>query len=126
MKIEKVMVIVFLAALSGCQFFQNDDVPEELLGVWKTSSPRYEDCSLKLDSDWVIFQNGLNTLNMNRITTVKETTEDNKTLYHIYYKDMKGQEYTLSFYYLQKADRDLIRFQHQTEIAWLKHESKPH
>jgi hypothetical protein len=120
MKTGRIMAIFFIAVLFGCQIFQNRDVPEELLGVWETSSPRYEDCSLEFDNRRVIFQNGLTHFDINHITNVKKSTEDEKTLYHIYYKDNQGGEYKLSLYYLEGPDKGVIRFKHQEEIAWLK------
>lgn len=116
------MVVFFIAALFGCQIFKNRDVPKELLGVWETSSPRYEDCSLEFDGKRIIFQNGLTHFNINHITNVKKSTEDEKTLYHIYYKDSQGEEYKLSLYYLETPNRGVIHFKHQEEIAWLKRE----
>lgn len=114
------MAIFFIAALFGCQIFKNWEVPEELLGVWETSSPRYEYCSLEFDGKMVIFQNGLTHFDINHITNVKKSTEDEKTLYNIYYKDNQGEEYKLSLYYLETPDRCVIRFKNQEEIAWRK------
>jgi hypothetical protein len=121
-KTELFMAIFFIAALFGCQFFQDREVPEELLGVWETLSPRYEDCSIEFESGKVIFQNGLHYLNVNSITNVKKSTDDDKTLYHIYYKDNDGQGYKLSLFYLETPNRAELRFKHQEEITWLKRE----
>jgi hypothetical protein len=124
MKTERIMAFFFIAALFGCQISQDREVPEELSGVWQTSSPRYKDCSLEFDSKRVIFQNGLHHYSVNHITKVKKSTEDDKTLYHIYYHDNQGQEYELSLYYLETPDRAVISFKHQEEIAWLKREGQ--
>ena len=120
MKTEKIIVIFSIAVLFGCQIFKDREVPEELLGVWETSSSRYEDCSLEFDGERIVFQNGLTHININHVTNVKKSTEDEKTLYDIYYKDDQGREYKLSLYYLGTPGRGVIRFKNQEEIAWLK------
>ena len=125
MKTQRIMAIFFIAALFGCHIFKNREVPEELLGVWKTSSPRYEDCSLEFDGKKVVFRNGLTHCDMNHITNVKKSTKDEKILYHIYYKDNQGEEYKLSLYYIDTPDRDVIRFKHQEKIVWFKCGGRP-
>jgi len=124
MKAETIMGVFFIAALFGCQTPQDRGAPKELLGVWEASSPRYEDCSFEFDDKSVIFENGSMHLTINRITKVEKSTEHEKTLYHIYYKDNHGGEYKFSFYHLEGLDRPMIRFQHQGEIAWLKREGQ--
>jgi len=121
-KIERIIVILSIAALFGCQIFSNRDVPEELVGLWETSVPRYENCWFQFEDKMVIVQNRLSDVDFYHITDIEVSTEDEKTLYNIYYKDGHGGEYRFSLYYLKGPHRDVIRFKHQEEIAWLKRE----
>ena len=70
----------------------------------------------------VIFQNRLSHVDIYHITDIEKSTEDEKTLYNIYYKDEHGGKYRFSLYYLKGSHGGVIRFKHQEEIAWLKSE----
>ena len=122
MKIGKIIAILCIAALFGCHIFRNRDVQEELLGLWETSAPRYENCSFQFKDKMVMFQNRLSHIDIYHITDIEKSTGDEKTLYDIYYKDERGGEYRLSLYYLKTPHRGVIRFKYQEEIAWLKRE----
>jgi hypothetical protein len=125
MKTKPIIAILFIAVLFGCQ---QKEIPEEFIGVWETSSARYTDCSLEFDRNRLIFKNGLHHLNINYVSYVVtgvEQAADNKTLYHIYYQDVHGQEFKLSLYYIKTPKRAMIRFMHQDQIAWLKREGRP-
>lgn len=124
MKAKPIIAIVFVAALFllGCH---KKGVPEKFLGVWETTSPRYKNCTLEFEEERVIFRNGLHHLNINYISFVVtgvEQSDTNKMLYHIHYKDVRGQEYKLSLYYIKTPKRGVIRFMHQEGMPWLKRE----
>jgi hypothetical protein len=120
MKIERIIVIFSIAACFGCQLFKDKDVPKELLGVWETSVPRYENCSFQFEDTMVTFQNRLSHIVSCYITDIERLIEDEKTLYNIYYNDEHGGEYKFSLYYLKAPHGGVIRFKHQEGIPWLK------
>ena len=116
------LTLVILILFFGCQAKENRTVPDELVGVWRTSAPKYEDCYLELTKDLIIFvnENFLQNMDANSIYKVKK--DDKDLLYTIYYKNDEGLKYQFSFYY-DPSEGGVIRFKHQTQIEWTK-ESK--
>ncbi len=129
MRIEVVKSVRILAALAvfaclcGCESRESRTVPEELLGVWKTSAPKYRDCYLQLTEESIIFANTAvaGGYNMNRISKIEKVHEGEETLYTIHYKDSQGQEYKLPFFY-HPSSGGAIRLKNQSQILWMKME----
>jgi hypothetical protein len=50
--------LLLLAALASCSQRQNRQIPNHLLGVWRTDAPAYTDRSLKLTKETLTFETG--------------------------------------------------------------------
>ncbi len=122
MKVERAwVIIIFLMVLSACQCWRRAAVPEDLIGVWRTTAPAYADRFFEIKTDEVIFGTGEEKFDTYPITKIK-IEKDNKeqgTLYIICYKNIEGQEYKFSFYY-DPANQGMIRFKNQQEMVWTK------
>ena len=75
-------------------------VPHHLLGVWRTSEPKFAGCKIEFRQGRLIL--GLATgeeerCRIEKVTSAKE--RDRKLMYTIHYRDSKGQKSTLSFLY---------------------------
>lgn len=121
MKIGKIIAILCIVALFGCHIYRNRNVPEELLGLWETSAPQYENCSFTFKSKIAIFQNRLTLVSIYFITDIEKSIKGEKTLYNIHYENENGDEYMLSLYYIKTPHSGVIRFKNKEKIAWLKH-----
>ena len=121
--------IIFLAAvaltsLCVCQLAENNTVPDELKGVWKTSVPKYKDRSFELTEKLIIFVSGdlFENIDVNLISKIEIIGEGNCRLYAIQYENMEKQDFKLSFYY-EPSDDGVIRFKNQQKIEWRKEKS---
>jgi|PlaIllAssembly_1097288.scaffolds.fasta_scaffold152387_1 hypothetical protein len=127
MKTKRVgMIIICLMALSAFQCGGKGTVPEDLIGVWETTSPDYEDRFFEITSGEVIFATGENTSDTYPITKIRMEKDPagQKTLYTISHKNVEGKEYKFSFYY-DPANQGTIRFKNQQEMVWTKKTSSP-
>lgn len=122
MKIKILILITIVTVFLGCQVFRDKTIPEELIGLWETSEPRYEDCTFELKDEMIIFNNYPEYTNINYITDIEKSPEKDRVLYHIHYEDQEGQEFKLSLFYDKTADVGVIRFKNQKEIIWTKRE----
>lgn len=122
MKLKIIALCVIATALFGCQVRKDNIVTEELIGVWETSASRYEDCFFEIKDEMIIFNNGLDYTNINYINDIEIFPGRGKTLYNMYYKDMQGKEYKLSFFYFKEGNGGVIRFKNQKEIEWTRSE----
>ncbi len=93
-------------------------VPDELVGTWRTSAPRYADRSLEIDSVSINFGTGEGTMTTGFIQKVEAVPEGTRTLYTISYVE-KGNEEQCSFYYTSAKEKT-IYFKNQPSILWIK------
>ncbi len=115
------LVFILLFVFSGCKLWRDTSLPDKLIGVWKTSEPRYSERFFELRKGIIVFGTGGDSISTYPITDVNKVVEKGKTLFTIYYANKAGQEYQLSFYY-EEANGGLIRFKNQKQIVWKKEE----
>jgi hypothetical protein len=111
--------LAIFTALSGCQPAKNTTPPDDLVGLWKTSAPKYADRSLEFTKDSIIFGGGKGNFDPHPIVNIETIREGHSILYTITHLNSEGQQYTLSFSY-DPAKGGVIRFKNQKAIAWTK------
>jgi len=117
-----IAALAIFAVLLGCESKGPQSIPPEMLGVWKTSEPKYEGCFFELRKDTILFANkaDLESFVIHRISKIEITTpRAEKHLYTVYYEGSEGQKYEFSFYY-DPSDGGSIRFKNQITIKWGK------
>ncbi len=114
------LVLAIFVSFFGCQFKGPATVPDELLGVWETSAPKYKDCFLRLTKDTLTFANrDLDNIDVNSISKIEKIHREKGILYTIHYENREGQEYKFPFYY-DPLKGGAIRFKNQEGIEWRK------
>ena len=124
MKLKILAIWIIVIILFGCQNSQDKTVPEELAGVWATMEQRYKGCTFEIKDKLIVFNNSPDYTVVNDITGIEKFSEEGKTLYHIYYKNIEGLEYKFSLIYCKVRNRGVIRFKNQTDIEWIRREKK--
>jgi hypothetical protein len=119
----KVFLIGFtiLALLGGYSCQKEVIVPDELLGVWETSEPKYEGCYFEVTQDEIIIKDieeDINFFKIVKIETEANPDEDFVT-YIITHADLEGPPFELSVIYFP-GEEATIRFKNQTNIVWVK------
>lgn len=126
------LLFIILFVFFGCGNQKSIITEDGLEGVWKTKEPRYNDCSLALTKDLIIFSSGeifevldaflLKSIDVNYILKVRKTSKKGKEdldLYTIYYESMEKQEFKFSFYF-DPSDGGKIIFKNQKQMEWKK------
>jgi hypothetical protein len=96
MRVEKIwIIIVCLMVLFACQQGRKVVVPEDLIGVWETTSPSYADRPFEITARELSFGIGEGKFNTYPITKVKieKDLKEQMPLYIICYKNESKQEY---------------------------------
>jgi len=114
-----VFVILILVFVRGCGSRARNTVPDELVGVWKTSTPGYTDRYLELRKQMVIFGMGSSSISINPIVKMEEVRKENTDLYVIQYVGDGNKTYSLAFYY-SPSNGGRIRLKNQIQIEWIK------
>ncbi len=124
---KKIILATFITlavfAVSGCGG-KKGTIPNELIGEWQTSEPKYEGCYFEVTKLTVAFKPKSAEIYSNIITNIKREEDPNKKhiLYTIFYKGETGKIYQLSINYYPE-DNGAIRFKNQTEIVWIRKRS---
>jgi hypothetical protein len=125
MKAERVLIIfIILLVFFAFQCGKKPTVPDDLIGVWKTSTPQYEDRFFEIKKDEIIFGTGEGNSDTHRINNIEmeKIRGVESRLYTIHYKNLEGQECKFSFYY-DPTKRGVIRFKNQEKMVWTREES---
>ena len=97
-----IAALAVCTVLLACESTGPNSLPTEILGVWKTSAPKYEGCYFEITKDKLLFANDddyWENININTILRIEITPRANQPLYTIYCKGEGGKEYEFSFYY---------------------------
>ena len=115
------LAFIVFTCFFGCQSRDSTTVPGELVGVWKTSAPKYKGCYFELTQDSIIFANiPLSAKNNNSVSKIEKIHRKGKPiLYTIHYEDREGLEYKFSFFY-DPLRGGTIRLKTQRQIVWKK------
>lgn len=113
-------VIAAVAVVTyGMRFLPKDrTIPDELVGVWRTTDPGYVDRPFEITKTILIFHQGATDSTVHEILEVKRDEGVRETLYTIDY-DNEESVYEFSFYY-SAAPESVIRFKNQRHMEWRK------
>lgn len=94
-------------------------IPGPLLGVWKTSDPKFADRFLEFAKTYVIFGTGQQSEQLHRIRTITTSrSPQNTTVYRVSYTDPEGEVRMLVLTY-SADDGGTIQLEYGREI-WRK------
>jgi hypothetical protein len=120
-------IVIPLALLAGavitfgCRHARTTTVPEDLLGRWTTTDPRYKGRYFEFtQSGGMRIGTGDDNVDIYTIWNVESEPEDAFTRYTVTYLNSYVQEYKLLFYY-DAFDGGIIRFINQ-ELNWTREE----
>jgi len=114
-----VVGLVLFCALLGCTPRSRQGFRPELIGVWKTEDPKYEDRFFQLEPQTLSLGIGEGRVNTYRIQSVRWSLDGIGTLYTVSYWDYQEQTAeTFAFYYDPVGG--VIRLKNQRQIEWRK------
>ncbi len=115
-----VVAIVTLVAMHWR--LQRLNVPDGLVGTWKTTAPLSAERSLEITPHSITFATGPGTESTGFIDDIKTVSDKDGNLYTISYSADGGDE-QVSFYYTDVEGKKTIQFKNQRGILWMKDES---
>lgn len=101
-------------AISRALGFGSTGTPAEVVGVWVTTAPGYEDRALEFTRASVILHTDDTHFTVHRILSVRRTTSGLFVLYHVEYQDVDGPT-ALDFRYVP-SPQPLIRLEHLSSV----------
>jgi len=115
------ITILVFALLVGISCRRDNNLSDELVGGWKTSSFQYRETSFELRKNRIIFKTKEGDINTHPIIRVKKekVAKEEWILYTIYYLNNEMRKVEFSFYYRPLED-GLIIFKNQKNLVWKK------
>jgi hypothetical protein len=113
------IALALLAAFIGCGRERTKTVPDELVGIWKSSAPKYADTFIELTKTTITFGAGEAGSHVRSVVGVEKAREEGNALYTVFYVDAQGVEYKLAFYY-EPGNGGVMRWKNQQSIAWTR------
>ena len=114
-----VVGLALFCALLGCTPRPRQEFRPDLIGVWKTEDPKYEDRFFQLERQTLILGIGEGRVNTYRIQSIRWSLDPVGTLYTVSYREHhEGMDSTFAFYY-DPSER-VIRLKNQDQIKWRK------
>ena len=114
-----VVGLALLCALLGCTPRPRQEFRPDLIGVWKTEDPKYEDRFFQLEPQTLSLGIGEGRVNTYRIQSVRWSLDPVGTLYTVSYWDYQEQMADTFAFYYNPVD-GVIRLKNQRQIAWRK------
>jgi hypothetical protein len=118
-KLRAIGLVLVVFLFFGCQLWQGK-IPEELIGEWVTSEPRYKNRVLQITKEGIVFFTSPGYVDANTVIRVRASSENGETLYEIRYKNDKGENYTIALYLVRKPKGNVIRLKNQPNFEWTK------
>ena len=96
-------------------------IPDELLGIWETFEPRYEDTYFEFGLNTLSFKDKEGNITYYMISSIKKKKNEGNDWYEyiIKYKNEEAKKVEFSFYY-DPTDVGSLRFKNQELIIWNK------
>jgi len=111
---------IFLPVVFGCEPERKIIVPDHLVGLWKTSAPKYADRYFEFTKKMLIFKVGEEEIAIHQIKDFEKFGDGEDTRYTITYLSLGGK-YKFSFSY-DPANDGLITIANQKGVQWTRKE----
>jgi hypothetical protein len=114
-------LIVFLAILfSGCQSWQEEPVFQKLVGVWETDFEIYEDCTVEITSEELIFSRDPDYTEHFQITEMETTPSKSGPLIVLSLENTEGAGLKQRFHLIEKKGKLILRTLPPESHDWIK------
>ncbi len=119
MRLKRLWILgVFLPIFLGCVPEREIIVPDKLVGLWATSTPKYADRYFEFTKKTIIFRVGEEDIGIHKIKDFEKFRDGEETWYTFTYLNL-GEKYKLSFSY-DPADNGVIAIANQNGIQWVR------
>lgn len=117
-RLSQVVWLIIILVASSC--VSQTQLPDELLGIWKTEALKYQDTFFEMKTDLLFL--GMKTGEVQSFTVTKVERKklcEGWELYTVFYQNDSLQKFEFPFYY-KAAKNGVIWFKNQENLVWKK------
>lgn len=105
----------------GCHSNRIDVFPQQILGEWETSAPRFKGFTFILTDRTIVFvdKNAEEQREVCPISKIERIAEGDKILYIIFYHNKEDVKLKFAFYY-ENESGGMVRLKNQKSFSWKK------
>jgi hypothetical protein len=119
MRLKRAWILwVFLPILLGCEPEREITLPDELVGLWKTSAPSYADRYFEFTKKMLIFNVGEEKIGIHKIKDFESFGDSKETRYTVTYMSL-GDKYKFLFSYYPAND-GMIKLSNRKGVQWTR------
>lgn len=111
-----ICVLILLLFTCTCRPTR-DPVPEQLIGLWHTSTVTHAGSTMDISQHVVVFSSDRGVNLRCRILGLKSFLEKGQTVYQLSYEDQYKNDYELYLLY-DPADGGIMRLKNQPQLEW--------
>lgn len=119
-----IALLTGLLLLSGCGRGRIKEVPPELLGVWRTDAPGYQDRFMEIRPREIIFGTGPGSADIHTINGLRRRAAPGHIDFTIFYDNVEGQEYEFSIIF-EYSEGGQITLTNQRNMVWRRRPVSP-
>ena len=114
-----------LILFPGCRSREEVVIPPELVGIWKTEDPRYENRYFEFTPGTLTLGRGEERTEIHPIRSIKKSQDVHGTLYAVGYMNYAENFEDILLFYYDPGEGGTIRFKNLPEIVWAKEKRAP-
>ena len=118
-RLSQVVWVTIILTASSC--VSQTQLPDELLGIWKTEALKYQDTFFEMKTNLLVL--GMKTGEVQSFTVTKverkKLPEEEWVLYTVFYQNDSLQKFEFPIYY-NPAKNGVIRYKNQENLVWKK------
>ena len=116
MKARVFCLFMTMAFLVGCSSGDQPVDPKLFFGAWQTDAAKYADRFIDIKENTIAFGTGGQDFQSYSITGMVVDLSTGRPQYTIYYRNLTGDDFQMTFY--SDSSRQVIRLKHQEQIEW--------
>jgi hypothetical protein len=113
-------LVLYFAFFRQEDLFKTTDMPQALIGVWATDSPRYAERFIKFDKKLLTMGLGEFGTTNYPIKELKRRMDGNQESFELVYGQNNEPGQSLHFEY-DSADGGTIKIRNQKDVVWTRH-----
>ena len=119
---RRLWILAIVLLFPGCRSPKNTTVPDQLVGVWRTTSPKYADRFFEITKQTITFSTGGQHSDTRPISQIDAVPGNKAIMYTIIFTTQEGHEQRFSFYY-EPFNEEVIRLKNKKHMTWTKERS---
>jgi uncharacterized protein YcfL len=116
----RVFTVMIALLMIGCSSWQEEPVFQKLVGIWETSAEIYQDCTVEITPDELIFAREFDREDRFRIHDMETTRSEKGLLVVLHLESLEGTRLKQRFYLIDEKGKLVMQTMSPANYQWVK------